>query len=329
MRKVSRAALAGSLLLATAACSGPQSAFVPFGDEAASINQLFWVMTIFLGLVMVVVLALAVLAWSGGDRLRRALSAERTVLAGGLVFPVLAVTALFVYGLVIMASRAAPADQPGAVRATISGEQWWWRVTYHLPDGTRLESANELRVPVGAPITLDLETADVLHSFWVPSLAGKLDMIPGRTNRLTFTASEPGIFRGQCAEYCGGAHAFMSFHVVALPKDAYDTWLATEQHGAIPAAGETERGAELFQTLGCGACHTVRGTSSAGVIGPDLTHVGGRLSLAAGTLDNDAGAFAAWIRDSQHIKPENRMPPYYFVSDDDLSELALYLESLE
>jgi cytochrome c oxidase subunit 2 len=309
------------------ACSQEQSALAPRGDEAEQVGILFAVMSAFLSLVLVAVVALAVLAWTGHGRLRAWLAEERFVLAGGLFFPVAALTALFVGGLLIMATRTSAVGEPDVARATITGEQWWWRVVYALADGRTIESANELAIPVGVPAVLDLETADVIHSFWVPNLAGKLDMIPGRTNTLTLKATEAGISRGQCAEYCGGAHAFMAFHVVALEPEDFAAWI---EHQAADATSDTgSRGARLFATFGCGGCHTIRGTAANGVIGPDLTHVGSRRSLAAATLPNDVEGFARWIRDNQHIKPGNRMPPYTVLSDDDLLALATYLDGLE
>ncbi|HZB57399.1 MAG TPA: c-type cytochrome, partial [Reyranella sp.] len=244
----------------------------------------------------------------------------------GVVFPTVSLLLLLAYGLSAMGSRTGPADA-AALRITVVGEQWWWRVIYHLPDGTDIESANELVIPVGERVALSLQTADVIHSFWVPNLAGKVDMIPGRTNRLTLQATEAGVSRGQCAEYCGGAHALMSFHVDARERPAFEEWLRAESRPAVQTDGE---GARLFVASGCGACHRIRGLASAdGRIGPDLTHVASRRSLAAATLTNDATAFAAWIRDNQHIKPGNRMPPYRVLTDGELRMLAQFLDALQ
>jgi cytochrome c oxidase subunit 2 len=315
-------------LAVLAGCSNVQSVLSPTGDEATRVNTLFWVMTIGGTTIMIVVGVLAVVAIFGRDTLRVRLANDVFVIGAGLVFPAVTLTALLAYGLLTLATRGSDPDAP--VYAEIIGEQWWWRVRYRLDDGTVVESANELRIPVGRPVQLHLGTADVLHSFWVPNLAGKLDMVPGRTNVLTLEATEPGVSRGQCAEYCGGAHAFMSFHVVALETEAFAAWQAGETADAVsPDSPDLTRGAELFLEAGCNACHTVRGTPAAGVIGPDLTHAGGRLSLAAATLPNDAEAFARWIRDNQHVKPENKMPPFDILSDDELALLARYLESLE
>lgn len=327
MRHHSRVVLTICIGAALSACSTTQSAFAPRGEEAAQVNQLFWVLTwgglaIFAG-----VLGLLVLAMVGPDALRRRLAQHSFIIAGGLAFPILTLVAVLGYGLLVMTSRTSVEDGPGRLRVAIVGEQWWWRVQYTLPDGTRFESANELHIPVGTPVPVELRTADVIHSFWAPSLAGKLDMIPGRTNVITLTATEPGVSRGQCAEYCGGAHAFMSFHVVASTPEEFEAW---SRHEAGPAVASAEdSGAQLFTSLGCGGCHTIRGTIAAGVIGPDLTHVGSRLSLAAAVLPNDAAAFADWIRNNQHIKPQNKMPPFEILSDTELDSLARYLEGLK
>jgi cytochrome c oxidase subunit 2 len=242
---------------------------------------------------------------------------------------VITLTILLIYGLAVM--RAGDAEPPPGepVRIAVIGEQWWWRIVYTDAAGQRFESANELTIPTARPVELTLSTADVIHSFWVPNLAGKVDMIPGRTNRLTLVADRPGVSRGQCAEYCGGAHALMSLFVVALPPAEFADWLDQARRAAPePATALARQGQGLFLASGCGGCHAIRGTPAAGRIGPDLTHVGARLSLAAGTLANGEAALARWIRDNQHIKPENRMLPYGIFSDSELGALASYLMSL-
>jgi cytochrome c oxidase subunit 2 len=234
-------------------------------------------------------------------------------------------SALLGYGFTAMSANA-PASSEKAMRIAVIGEQWWWRVIYQTRDGRRVESANELRIPVGQPVILELTSADVIHSLWIPTLAGKLDMIPGRTTRLRVIASKPGVSRGQCAEYCGGAHALMSFHVIATDATEFEAWLGREAAGAQAA---DRKGEQLFQGSGCGACHAIRGTEAKGTIGPDLTHVGSRLSLAAAALPNDAASLARWIRDNQHIKPDNRMPPYRIFGEQELAALSAYLASLK
>jgi cytochrome c oxidase subunit 2 len=251
------------------------------------------------------------------------------ILIGGVVLPIAVLSGFLIYGFAVLQTGGGRSSlSKDAV--TIIGHRWWWQVVYRRADGHEVVSANELRIPVGQRVSLSLESADVIHSFWAPRLAGKLDMIPGRTNVLTLQASAPGISRGQCAEYCGGAHALMSFYVIAMPPDDFNAWLRNEAATAQEPAGDAKRtGRDLFQRTGCGACHTVRGTSAVGTIGPDLTHVGGRMSLGAGTLPNDADAFARWIENNQHIKPENLMPPFGQLSPPELRDLSLYLESLQ
>ncbi|MCK5746921.1 MAG: c-type cytochrome, partial [Oricola sp.] len=208
----------------------------------------------------------------------------------------------------------------------VVGEQWWWRVIYETRGGETFETANELRIPVGRTVAIELTSADVIHSFWVPAYAGKLDMIPGRTNTLHLEAEKPGLVRGQCAEYCGGAHALMSFFVEALPPEDFEDWIAKEAGPALASGGRSET---LFNAVGCGGCHAVRGTEAQGRIGPDLTHVASRHSLAAATLDNDEAAFRRWLQAHHEIKPENRMPRFDFLSEKDVDAIAAYLGSLE
>jgi cytochrome c oxidase subunit II len=195
-------------------------------------------------------------------------------------------------------------------------------VHYLDAEGRRdFATANEIRVPVGRPVELQLKSADVLHSFWVPALAGKLDMIPGRTNVLRVRADRAGEFRGQCAEYCGGPHALMALFVVAEDPQRFEEWTQRQRRPA--------QAANPSFISHCGACHTVRGTAAVGTRGPDLTHVGSRLTIGAGLLPNNAGALAGWIASSQHLKPGNLMPSFEAFSGKELRGLAAYLESLK
>ncbi len=331
MRRFSSLKIAAAFMMPTAlsACQDSQSVFATQGPEAARIALLAWVLIVGAAVILVGVVALFVLALYGSDRWRSRLSGEAVVVGGGIVFPVATLSVLLVYGFVAMRPGGASADTEEPLRIAVIGEQWWWRVVYEGPDGSRFESANEIRIPTGRRVELALTTADVIHSFWVPNLAGKLDMIPGRTNVLTIEADEPGVSRGQCAEYCGGAHALMSFHVVAMEPDRFQEWLAHEAGPANPPEGEREeQGQLLFLSTGCGACHAIRGTEARGTIGPDLTHLGSRRSIAAATLPNNAEAIAAWIVENQHIKPENKMPPFDIYSDEELTALSEYLANL-
>ncbi|AFL53681.1 cytochrome c oxidase subunit 2 [Sinorhizobium fredii] len=325
----SAVSIAPLTLLLLQGCTGVQSVFDPSGTEAERINTLAWTLILLSTAVLAVVCLIAAGALWGGERRRARISRERLVIGGGLVFPTLTLSILLSYGFYLMGSGLPAARSDGRLRIEVVGERWWWRVTYVDDSGRRAESANEIRLPVGRPVEVELTSTNVIHSFWVPRLAGKLDMIPGRTNILTLRATKAGISRGQCAEYCGGAHAFMSFYVIAMPPDQFDAWLVEEADDArIPTGANPAAGQALFLSAGCGACHAVRGTEARGTIGPDLTHVGSRRSLAAATLENDADAFARWIRDSQHVKPENLMPSYGIFTESERSQLASYLDQL-
>ncbi|WP_119421689.1 cytochrome c oxidase subunit II [Desertibaculum subflavum] len=329
MSPVARCILLACLVLPLAGCEGVQSVLSPEGLSARRIALLAHVLFIGGAVILVGIVALTALSIYGGAGWRNRLASEKIVIGGGIVFPVVVLTALLVYGLAVTRVGGTDRAGPDALRIAVVGERWWWRVIYTDADGRRFESANEIRIPTGRPVELALTTADVIHSFWVPKLAGKLDMIPGRTNYQTVVAEVPGVSRGQCAEYCGGAHALMSFFVVAMPPDEFEAWLVREAGpAAAPGGAAASQGRQLFLRGGCGACHKVRGTPANGAIGPDLTHVGGRLSIAAATLETSPQAFARWIAENQHIKPENLMPPFRIFADDELDALATYLTSL-
>ena len=321
------AALAGSVH----AQSPLQSALDARGDAAGHILEITWVLFAGGTLIFVAVLALGWVALSGRGRLRDLLTQRRWIVAAGIVFPVVVLSALLIYTLGTAAAMGREQRTPSAARIHVAGELWWWRVRYLGATGeTLFETANELRIPVGAPVDLELVSNDVIHSFWVPNLAGKMDMIPGHVNRLRLRAREPGVFRGQCAEYCGAQHARMAFHVVALPPEDYAAWLAAQQRPAAAATdGQLRQGQALFAEKRCNVCHAVRGTDAAGTLGPDLTHVAGRLTLAAGTLRNGDEAMAEWIARSQHFKPGVRMPAYPQLAREDLLALAAWLGSLQ
>jgi cytochrome c oxidase subunit 2 len=296
-----------------------QSALSPHGPNAAIAAEIAVVLFAGGGLVFLLVMALAAWAVFGGRR--EWLAGRAAVVAGGIAFPTVCLFALLVYTL-LAAGRIADAHGDPALRIEVVGEQWWWRVHYLDAAGERdFATANELRIPVGRTVEIVLRSADVLHSFWVPALAGKLDLIPGRTNRLRLRADRPGIFRGQCAEYCGGPHAQMAFHVVAEEAEAFERWRERQR---APAAAAND----LFLAR-CAACHTVRGTPAAGTLGPDLTHAGSRLAIGAGILPNDAGAIAGWVASNQRIKPGNLMPEFHDLGAAELAAVAGYVAGLE
>ena len=316
---------------APAAFAGwPPPALDAAGPFAEPVTTLSWGLFAGGGAVLaLVVLALAV-ALFGPRRWRRKLGGPWLVWAGGLAFPVVVLSALLIYGLGLTGNLS-EAPRPGEMRVRITGEMWWWRVAYLDGEGHEaLQDANEVHIPVGRPVVFELDSADVIHSFWVPRLGGKKDMIPGRRNILRLQADAPGVYAGQCAEFCGGPHALMGFVVVAHEADAFEAWRAARASDARAFADpQVLRGAQVFASSGCGACHTVRGAGANGLAGPDLTHVGARRTLGAGILPNNRGTLAAWVADSQAIKPGNRMPTYPVLSGQDLNALAAYLEALK
>jgi cytochrome c oxidase subunit II len=321
-----RLSVTAALLLLAGCGTDVQSVMAPRGTQAGQIATLAWIIFAFGALVLALVAAAAWVAIRGPARLRGALARERTVIALGLVFPAVSLTLLLASNVFLMRTHLVAADAANAIRIEVVGEQWWWRVAY---GDAAIASANEIRMPVGRPVHFTLKASDVIHSFWVPSLGGKVDMIPGRVTGLRLTAERPGVYRGQCAEYCGGPHALMALEVVAMPPAEYDAWLAREAAPARAPSGEQEqRGQSLFIASGCGACHAVRGTPATGIIGPDLTHFGSRRSVGIDTLPLTAENIARFIADGQRVKPGNRMPEFRIFSADEHAALAAYLLSL-
>jgi cytochrome c oxidase subunit 2 len=322
--------LCAALPLFLVGCAGVQSALEPAGVQAAAIHRITWAMFFGGAAIFAGVLALAAFAIFAPPRWRARLAGRAFVASAGIAFPIVVLTILLVYGLAL-AGQLVGAASEATLRIAVVGEQWWWRVHYLDADGEiAAASANEVRLPAGTPVEILLTTEDVIHSFWAPTLAGKLDMIPGRVNRLVVEAGRAGVYRGQCAEYCGGQHALMAFDVVVLEEAAFADWLEREAGPAAPArTAPAQRGQEAFLENGCGACHTIRGIAAAGLIGPDLTHVGGRRSIAAGTLANEPEAIAAWIGHAQDIKPGSGMPSFSFIPAEDQAAIAAYLKSLE
>jgi cytochrome c oxidase subunit 2 len=310
------------LVLALAGCGGNQNTLNPAGHPERSITQLFWVM---FGVAIVgfsLIVFLLFLGWvrreqpslPGGRGERTAM---QIVLGFGVAVPVVLLVALFIWSdFFVMRSTAAPANGSTPLTINVIGHQWWWEARY---ENSTAVTANEIHIPVGVRVGVVLTTVDVIHSFWVPELNRKVDMIPGTENRLLLLADHPGIYLGQCAEFCGLQHANMAVEVVAEPKAAFDAWLA---RNAQPAA----RGNELF-ARNCSGCHEIRGTTAHADVGPDLTHFASRRTIAAVTLPNTPQNLREWLRNPQHVKPGNRMPNLE-LSDADWSALQRYLESL-
>ncbi len=324
------AAAIGAAALALAGCqeTHPQSMLHPVGPAAELISRLWWVMCAVLGGVFVVVMVLAVVALRRSPRSvehEPAPPLGRTgfIVAGGLVLPTVILIGLLILTLQTTASLRIPETK---ITIEIIGQQWWWRVRY---PGHGFETANQIYIPAGEPVRLEVTSADVIHSLWIPNLNGKIDMVPGRVNPFWIQADKPGVYRGQCAEYCGIQHALMAMAVVVLEPEAFEARMAAMAQPAPPPIDEQLRlGHDVFFTAGCANCHAIRGTQAVGDIGPDLTHLGSRLTLGAGTIPNSHGHLAGWISNPQAIKPGNLMPPSY-LTPQQLHALVAYLRSLD
>jgi cytochrome c oxidase subunit 2 len=306
----------------------------PAGPAAAELADLWWVL---FGLgTAIYVMFLVLLGWPLLRRRARAKApaaddgselasrvAQRWIVAGGVVLP--AVVLPVALGFSVAAMHALPSTAPrGSIVVEVVGFQWWWSVRYPAHGIT---TANEIHIPVGQPVELRLSSADVIHSFWVPSLAGKIDALPDHTNVLVIEADRPGEYRGQCAEFCGLQHAKMNLLVIAQPADEFAAWLAQQQAPArSPTTPTAARGQEVFLRSGCGSCHAVSGVAAGSADAPDLTHFGSRRTLAAGTLTNSRDALARWLRDPDDVKEGTPMAPTA-LSDQELDELLAYLET--
>lgn len=314
-------------LLVLVGCGSEQSFLNTAGQDAASIATLFWVM-----------LAGAVVLWllvngafyyisrvAPGQIDQR--YARHVLIGGGIVLPTVVLSALLVWGLSLLPDPRQPGD--GLV-VKVTGEQWWWRVEY-WPEGADapIVSANEIRLPVGQRTEFHLTSDKVIHSFWIPALGGKMDMFPGRETMISLHPESVGTYRGQCAEFCGASHAWMAFAAVVMTPGDFDAWLAAEAADAVPPADDrAARGAQVFQSEGCGACHTIRGTDAVGEVGPDLTHIGSRQTLGAGRSKVTLEDLSVWINHTEMLKPEVKMPSYD-LQPEALDDLAHFLEGLE
>lgn len=314
-------AFIGCLLL-IGGCVSEQSMLHPAGEDATAVALLFWVMAAGAAVIWFVVMGIAVYAVLGRGRPRTERFADRFILIGGVAFPSITLAALLVFGLALLPDWVR-SDTPD-IRVYVTAEQYWWRVSYEQPDGSLVHSANELHLPVGKTAEFVLRSTDVIHSFWIPNLGGKIDVIPGRTNLWRLKPTEQGVFRGVCAEFCGPSHALMAFPVVVHQQEDFDAYLQKEMS---PTAAEA--GHDLFLAAGCGACHAVRGTSASGEVGPDLTHFASRRTMAAGTMPIDAERLQSWLLNPDHIKPDVRMPGYASLEASERDALVSYLLDLK
>lgn len=329
----------------------PPPVLDPAGPYAESVTVLAWAL-FGMGVAVTAIVAGALyLALAGPPRWKARLGGERLIWTMGVAFPAVVLAGLLVWGLTLTASLTDPI-RGDEQRIRVTGHMWWWDVEYLDANGrVVMRDANELHLLVGRPVVLELRSADVIHSFWVPNLSGKEDMIPGRTNLLKVQADRAGRFGGVCAEYCGGPHALMGFVVAAHEDESYRRFLRGEAvavpgaavqavPGVMPAADRTTPardratvagsaldGQALFMANGCAACHRVAGTPANGASGPDLTHLSRRLTLGAGVLPNNRGTLTGWITDSQAVKPGNRMPSYDLLSAQEVAAIAAWLDA--
>ncbi|MCA1454205.1 cytochrome c oxidase subunit II [Bradyrhizobium sp. BRP22] len=336
MRRATRLAWVVTPAVLLAGCDGWQSALDAHGTSAVSLKQLIILIVAVCSVVwMLVMIALIMALWR--NRRERPLpvtpqpSTQRRMTA--TVIAAVAATTVVISGFTIMsffATRALGIGGNDELTIKVRGLQWWWSVEYFgARSEERFETANEIHIPVGRNVRFKLEGLDVIHSFWVPSLAGKQDLVPGRANELIIRAEKPGIYRGQCAEFCGMQHAHMAFLVIAESPDEFDKWINAQRQPAVqPSEEELAGGQRTFLEKPCAACHTVRGTAASGTTGPDLTHVGSRKYIAAGLFETTRGSLAAWIADPQTIKPGNNMPMVP-LTPEELRAVSAYLASLK
>lgn len=311
--------------------SAIQSALDPAGVQAARIETLYWVQFWVCAAVFVLVVGALMMAVRRGrsqlpDRPGEATLTRSVTLATGATVVIL-IGLLFASVATGRAVGSLSSPQPVAV--DITGYQWWWKIEYVYPrPDLRIITANELHLPVGRPIAISLRAADVIHSFWVPNLHGKTDLVPGRVNTTWIQIDRPGVYRGQCAEYCGLQHAHMALTVIAESSDDYERWIRGQRQLApAPSTPELAHGLALVESGPCAMCHAIRGTTAGGRTAPDLTHFATRSTIAAGTVPNSRGYLGGWIADPQHLKPGAKMPATG-LSSDELQAVIAYLESL-
>ena len=304
-----------------------QSVLHPAGWDAAIISQFAWVMFGAGTLIFVAVMALLLLSLRRQERPARALL---WIGGGGIAFPVGVLSAPLGWST-WRSAQLAPQSSKDALTISVTAKMWWWEVRYHDPaTGREIVTANEIHIPTGRAVYLGLNSSDVIHSLWVPALAGKRDMVPGRVTGLSLRAEKPGIYRGQCAEYCGEQHAKMALHVVASTPQEFEAWLARQAQPAAPADSPVlAKGREAILQQRCPSWHTIRGVAEGARLGPDLTHVGGRMHIGAGTLRTHRNTLQGWIADPQAAKPGVFMPGSQDLDRATLLALATYLEHLK
>ncbi|MCE9548142.1 MAG: cytochrome c oxidase subunit II [Planctomycetia bacterium] len=325
----------GWLALARPAFAVPTSIFEPASPTAAAISELFYLVLAITGVILLLVggmlLYCIVKFRSGGKATHEPpqIYGSQPIEVAWTVGPLLTVFVLLMVVIRTVAETRQPDLTSDTIHVRVIGHQWWWE--YQYPD-LGVTTANELYIPAGTesrprPILLTLESADVAHSFWVQRLSGKTDLIPGRQNQLWFKTSQVGVYRGQCAEYCGAQHANMLLRVVVQPQRDFDDWMAHQKRPAVEAAAGSA-GREVFMSHTCVNCHLIRGTPAVGTVGPELTHLASRATLAAGVVENTPQNLAEWIAHPQDVKPGCNMPALR-LTPDEFRDLVVYLETLK
>ena len=326
-----------SLLLPVVTGTNGQSTLYPGGPAAQKLAHLNWFVLILFLIVTVVMWALIVLVATRprGNFHEHAPvdvgGGQNWIIFGGFLVPTIILAVVFISGLGAMSAFPVHDGMNMPAEIRITGHQWWWEVRYMEGQlDRRVLGANEIHIPTGRAVDIDLVSSDVIHSFWVPTLHGKVDLVPGQVNRIRIEADHTGVFRGQCAEYCGDQHAHMILLVVAHSPDDFQKWLAAQREpGFEPVTAPQAHGRDLFMMRACVLCHTIRGTLAAGTVGPDLTHVGSRIGIAANMLPNDDASLLAWVTHAQSLKPAAVMPNVTQFKGDELRDLVAYLRSLQ
>ena len=331
--------LAALLLAAGAAGCAPiegwrpvPSALAPAGPAAARISMLWWLMfglgtVIYLGVMAYLAVALFRRRREQPEDFASHEQGRNVVLLGGIVMPAVVLVTLIAATIGTLRAISAPAEtDPDALTIEVIGRQWWWEVYYPQQ---QFYTANEIHIPAGERVKIIMTSEDVIHSFWVPQLHGKLDLNPKQFTTLWLEADQPGVYWGECAEFCGVQHAKMQFAVIAHPRQELEAWFAAQQQPAPePVTESAQRGLEVFTLAQCGNCHRIQGTHATGILGPDLTHMASRMTLGAGTVLNNRGNLGGWVKDPHGIKPGVLMPSSP-IDGADMEALLDYLASLE
>jgi cytochrome c oxidase subunit II len=347
MHFLRRSTVSMAILLLAEGCRSVQSTFNTHGPAAHRIAGLAGFMTILFLVITIVMWVLFVIALykRGGTLAEHAPieigGGQMWIAVGGILIPLIVLTLIFVLGLGLLRDFPIHGMHGGSAHAAMAqsmkpeiriiGHQWWWEIEYLNDDlSQQFTTANELHLPTGRSVNIEVETRDVMHSFWVPALHGKVDLIPGQANYIRLEASEPGEYTGQCAEFCGAQHSKMRILAIAQAPDEYHAWLESERKpGADPADPHAKSGQQIFLSGPCSMCHQVRGTIAGGRVAPDLTHIGSRKMIAANVYRNNDAYLEAWITHAQSLKPESQMPNLTQFTGQQLTDLVAYLRQLQ